>query len=69
MDDQEILNRIREAIAAMDGVHLALNTMEQRKVYRRVQDAADRLVEVREELQTRMEIQANAKKAIERMSQ
>jgi hypothetical protein len=69
MDDREILNRIREAIAAMDGVNLALNTMEQRKIYRRIQDASDSLVEVREELQVRITVQANARKAIERMSQ
>jgi hypothetical protein len=69
MDDKEILNRIREAIAAMDGLDLPLNTTEQRKVYRRIQDASDRLVEAREELSVRITVQDNARKAIERMSQ
>lgn len=56
MDDKEILERIREAIACLDEAAFAtqMNTREQRKLHTRIQDAGDRLVEVREEIQARI---------------
>jgi hypothetical protein len=56
MDDKEILERIREAIACLDEAAWAtqMNTREQRKLHTRIQDAGDRLVEVREEIQARI---------------
>jgi len=68
MDDKEILNRIREAIACLDEAQLDLpmNTREQRKLHTRIQDAADGLVEVREEIQVRLQAEENLKKAVSR---
>ena len=75
MDDKEILERVREAIACLDEAQLDLpmimryrtnidqrrwNTRDQRKLHTRIQDAGDRLVEVREEIQVRLEAAENA---------
>jgi hypothetical protein len=70
MDDKEILERVREAIACLDEAQLDLpmNTREQRKLHTRIQDAGDRLVEVREELQVRIGAQENLKRVLERKS-
>jgi phosphoglycerate-specific signal transduction histidine kinase len=61
MDDKEILERIREAIACLDEAAWAtqMNTREQRKLHTRIQDAGDRLVEVREEIQARIQVKEN----------
>jgi hypothetical protein len=68
MDDKEILERVREAIACLDEAQLDLpmNTREQRKLHTRIQDAADGLVEVREEIQVRLQAEENLKKAVSR---
>ena len=70
MTDQEILNRIREAIAALDEALLYIPHVDRidHKRYTRIQDASDRLVEAREEIQVRITVQDNARKAIEGMS-
>jgi hypothetical protein len=62
MDDKEILERVREAIACLDEAQLdlPLNTRDQRKLHTRIQDAGDRLVEVREEIQVRLQAAENA---------
>lgn len=49
MDLEETLQRIREAIACLDEAAMAL--IDNRKLRDRIQDASDRLVEVREEIQ------------------
>jgi len=72
MNDEEILNRIREGIASLDEAVALLPLNGDRGVMKlrfRFQDASDRLVEAREELQVRITVQDNARKAIERMSQ
>ena len=68
MDDKEILERIREAIACLDEAQLDLpmNTREQRKLHTRIQDAGDRLVEVREEIQARIQVKENLARVLER---
>jgi quinolinate synthase len=71
MTDTEIMNRIREAIAALDEALLYIPHVDKidHKRYIRIQDAATALIEAREELQIRITVQDNARKAIERMSQ
>jgi len=61
MDEKEMLERVREAIACLDEAQLdlPLNTRDQRKLHTRIQDAGDRLVEVREELQVRIAAREN----------
>jgi len=68
MDDKEILERVREAIACLDEAAWAtqMNTREQRKLHTRIQDAGDRLVEVREELQVRIAARENLARVLER---
>lgn len=68
MDDKEILERVREAIACLDEAAWAtqMNTREQRKLHTRIQDAGDRLIEVREELQVRIAARENLARVLER---
>jgi hypothetical protein len=68
VDDKEILERVREAIACLDEAAWAtqMNTREQRKLHTRIQDAGDRLIEVREELQVRIAARENLARVLER---
>ena len=70
MDDKEILERVREAIACLDEAAWAtqMNTREQRKLHTRIQDAGDRLVEVREELQVRIQAKEDLLRVLDRKS-
>jgi len=70
MPDTEILNRIREAIACLDEAanHLPIDNRFQRKLHTRIQDAGDRLVEVREEIQVRIAARENLARVLERKS-
>ena len=66
MNDQEILNRIREAIACLDDAanYISIESGIARKLHLRIQDAADGLIQAREEIQVRITVQDNARKAI-----
>jgi hypothetical protein len=68
MNEQEILNRVREAIACLDEAanHLPIDNRFQRKLHTRIQDAGDRLVEVREELQIEVEAAEKLRRVLER---
>jgi hypothetical protein len=70
MNDEEILNRMREAIACLEEATFAIpiEDRQQSKLRNRIQDAYCRLVEAREEMSVRITVQDNARKAIERMS-
>ena len=45
-----------------------MNTREQRKLHTRIQDAGDRLVEVREELQVRIQAKEDLLRVLDRKS-
>jgi hypothetical protein len=66
MTETEILNRVREAIACLDEAANRLPIQERgdRLLHTRIQDAGDRLVEVREEIQVRIEAGENLKRAL-----
>jgi hypothetical protein len=70
MDDKEILERIREAIACLDEAanYISIESGIARKLHTRLQDAGDRLVEVREEIQVRIEAKENLARVLERKS-
>jgi hypothetical protein len=66
MNETEILNRVREAIACLDeAAHICpMNTRDQRKLHMRFQDAGDRLVEVREELSARLQANEELRRSL-----
>jgi hypothetical protein len=62
------LNKVREAIACLEEAasYISRDFCIARKLHTRIQDAGDRLVEVREEIQMRLEAEENFKKAVSR---
>jgi hypothetical protein len=68
MTELEMLNRVREAIACLDEAanYISIESGVARKLHSRIQDAGDALVEVREELQVRIEVQERLKRSLER---
>ena len=68
MEQTELLNRVREAIACLDEAanYISIESGIARKLHSRIQDAADRLVEVREELQQEVEAAEALRRVLER---
>jgi len=68
MTELEMLNRVREAIACLDAAanYIPIESQGARKLHSRIQDAGDALVEVREEIQVRIEVQERLKRSLER---
>jgi len=68
MEQTELLNRVREAIACLDWAAdcISIESVTTRKLHSRIQDAADRLVEVREELQQEVEAAEALRRVLDR---
>jgi hypothetical protein len=68
MDEKEMLNRIREAMAALDAAayRIPIEERPDRLLHTRLQDAADALTEVREELKVRIDAQTHLRSVLSR---
>ena len=67
MDKREMLNRVREAIACLEEAanYISIESGIARKLHTRIQDAGDRLIEMRLELQLEVDAEKRLKQALE----